>query len=283
MADDLNSIVQRMIDAGESEENIASVIKGYKPTYQPDPTMQAATMRAMVGASGALIPPRQRTDESGQPINPPSTITRTIASNPLLQGAAHPSTLGDIASLFVPDAGSMSAVIKGAKSLTPNMRKAISAAGQAIQDYDVTHPAKPIGDFLKWLATPSNPAVPLAEDLGKTSMVVQGPEQFRIPYSTPAAPVPNATPVKLADGTWSYIERGTREALPEGATANVITKSGKTWTTTVPAAIDPAADLRQAKLLVNSGVDASKAASQIASGNAKRYVDIMKALMKESK
>ena len=32
--DELNDIVQKMIDSGESEENIKTVIEGYKPHSQ---------------------------------------------------------------------------------------------------------------------------------------------------------------------------------------------------------------------------------------------------------
>lgn len=48
MADsNLNAIVQRMIDAGESEDNIATVIRGYKPQQAQPDTSRAVGLMAI--------------------------------------------------------------------------------------------------------------------------------------------------------------------------------------------------------------------------------------------
>lgn len=250
-------------------------------SYTPDSTIQAATLRAAARRSGvgigSLPPP---TDDAGQPASTPTGVGAMLARNPLLQGAAHPTSVGDVSSLFIPDAGNMAAVVRGAKSLTPEIRQTLRGVASVIQDYDITHPAKPIGDFLKWLATPTNPAVPLAQDLGKGSAIVHGADQFRTPYSIPEPPTPNASPVKMPDGTWGYLEKGTQTLLPEGTTANVVTKSGKTWTTTVAAPVDIAADVRQTKVLIDSGVSPSLAAMKASEGNPARFAKVMAEIMK---
>ena len=50
MPDDLHAIVQRMIDAGESEENIATVIKSSAPNAAP-PAAKESSVGALVPAS----------------------------------------------------------------------------------------------------------------------------------------------------------------------------------------------------------------------------------------
>lgn len=68
MADDLQMIVQRMIDAGESEENIATVIQGYQPPPSgpradmdplihgkwADPSYQGESLGSVIGQVGGM-------------------------------------------------------------------------------------------------------------------------------------------------------------------------------------------------------------------------------------
>jgi len=102
------------------------------------------------------------------------------------------------------------------------------------------------------------------------------------PISTAAAPwsAPNsAEPFKLADGSWGYRSIASGEPLAPGTVANVVTKAGKTFAATVPAPIDPAADIRAAKMLVESGFSPSAAAMKASEGNAARFSKIMSAFM----
>lgn len=101
MADELNGIVQRMIDAGEPEESIASVIKAYKPTGPPGVLSMSHTGSEPIS------------DVSGKPDEPSTWMggfTKSIkdqvlgatVGNPGLQAAAHPQTTGDFLSLVLP-------------------------------------------------------------------------------------------------------------------------------------------------------------------------------------
>ena len=117
---------------------------------------------------------------------------------------------------------------------------------------------------------------------GTADKVVDYLRTSAAPASNAAAPwaMPNAAePMKLADGSWGYRSIATGEPLAEGTTANVITKSGKTFSTTVPALIDPAADLRQAKVLVESGLSHSQAAMKASEGSPQRFAKIMSGFM----
>lgn len=128
-------------------------------------------------------------------------------------------------------------------------------------------------------------------DLIETVFHPQGTADKVVDYlrtSTPSATLPKtppwslpnaAEPMRLADGSWGYKSMATGEPLAEGAVANVTTKSGKTFSTTVPAAIDHAADVRQAKVLVESGLSPSQAAMKASEGNPSRFTKIMAAFM----
>jgi hypothetical protein len=134
----------------------------------------------------------------------------------------------------------------------------------------LANPKATLGDILDGIVHPMKAADDLVAYLRASPSV---------PASAPWSGS-NAEPVKLPDGSWSYKSLATGEPLAEGETANVFTKGGKTFTATVPAPIDPAADLRQAELLINSGSSPSEAASKVANGNASRFSSIMASVMK---
>jgi hypothetical protein len=56
MNPELDAIVQAMIDAGESEENIASVIQAYQPMASHEPSTPKSPIAAGVMAAGAMAP-----------------------------------------------------------------------------------------------------------------------------------------------------------------------------------------------------------------------------------
>lgn len=133
MADDLTTIVQRMVDAGESEANIATYIQHFSQPYQPDPTTQNATAAALTRQSGFLPPPRRKTDELGNEVGgmDPGLIRKLIegaVKNPALEGMAHPTDLTDVAGLAIPSSG-----VPGQNALsalkTPALRLGGAAAG----------------------------------------------------------------------------------------------------------------------------------------------------------
>lgn len=121
---DIKAIVQRMIDAGESEENIAKVIqhaKSQNVSVTPVSDEEPGTFWSGFG--------RSLKDQ----------VLHATVDNPMLQGAAHPQSVGDFANLLVPDAGGvasvagdavsrgMSGVIRGLKLDTP-----VSSLGRAV-------------------------------------------------------------------------------------------------------------------------------------------------------
>jgi hypothetical protein len=86
MADQLESIVQRMIDAGESEANIASVIKEFRPS-----TPAGHGTAAMLGTPSAPY---------AEGVNPAESWQNKAAAG--LEPLAHPQTASDVASLLIP-------------------------------------------------------------------------------------------------------------------------------------------------------------------------------------
>ena len=56
MADDLKTIVQRMIDAGESEDNIATVIQSFSQPSSPAKTKAGTSAGLMLAAGGHAVP-----------------------------------------------------------------------------------------------------------------------------------------------------------------------------------------------------------------------------------
>lgn len=87
MADDLQAVVQRMIDAGESEENIATVIKS-APTFQPRNVLAEGRTAAATGGVPEGVDPTQ------------SAVGQL---NTALEPMAHPQTAGDMAGLLIPN------------------------------------------------------------------------------------------------------------------------------------------------------------------------------------
>jgi hypothetical protein len=89
MADDqLTPIVQKMIDAGESEENIATVIQHFKTQT---PQLSAVSNEEPGTFTGGFV--KSLKDQVGEAF---------AGAKPMLESAAHPQTAGDFAQLLVP-------------------------------------------------------------------------------------------------------------------------------------------------------------------------------------
>lgn len=124
-ADALHPVVQKMIDAGESEENIATVIQHYKTAAAP-----ASAMTARQSGFGAS----DRTDDAaswparGGPS--PTAIGQWFQEKlrPMLEQVAHPKTISDIAALLVPDAGVTATMRAGATASSSAGRSAAAVA-----------------------------------------------------------------------------------------------------------------------------------------------------------
>lgn len=105
MPDQLESIVQRMIDAGEPEENIASVIREYKPQEKAPSMAAPAVVAAGLGtlkAAPAVV--------SG--VNTAANLTRGV---PPLIGGRWPAIAEIIAHLTGPIGGP---IATGAKAVS---------------------------------------------------------------------------------------------------------------------------------------------------------------------
>lgn len=114
MPDDQKAIVQRMIDAGESEDNIATVIQHFKN-----------------GGTGRPYVPTPIPGRNGVPTEAPEP-----GSHPVMQGLtdmltplAHPQTAGDIAGLLIPS-GAGAAVADALKPVGAAISKYGGAAAK---------------------------------------------------------------------------------------------------------------------------------------------------------
>lgn len=124
MADDQKAIVQRMIDAGESEENIATVIQHFKAQtpYQP-----------------VLTPGRTAPLETGAPPDP----EWMSGLKGMLQPLSHPQTAGEMATLAlttpqIPALGNVGTAAKAVYNSLPSAKSMLSgtlrAAGAVMQN-----------------------------------------------------------------------------------------------------------------------------------------------------
>lgn len=174
--------------------------------YTPDPTMQSATARAMARASGAILPPRKVTDELGNEVGgmadgPAKRFIGNVVNNPIAEGAAHPSTVGDLSSLLLPSG--FGGAMRGAKDTASAVGEGLSRIQlhpSALMDIKLNQPLKFMKDLVS-IGPKANPALPLAQDLGPSAQVLHGAEQFREPYQVPAERVPQSTGATTAPPT----------------------------------------------------------------------------------
>lgn len=96
-----------------------------------------STSRVIANASGGLMPPRKIVDELGNEVNAPSgpmgNFFRNTVRNPIAEGAAHPTSGGDVASLLLPDA-TLGAGDLRLPSLMKGLRRVVAEAGKASAD-----------------------------------------------------------------------------------------------------------------------------------------------------
>lgn len=93
MPDDLHAIVQRMIDAGEPEENIAAVIKQHQPSSSGDGRPSSLPFLAAAGASQAI--PAIASGSLALFSNP--NVPKTMASAGRILGGLSPIVGGAVA------------------------------------------------------------------------------------------------------------------------------------------------------------------------------------------
>jgi hypothetical protein len=151
MPDELKAIVQRMIDAGEPEENIGKVIKGYTPPYQPRNVL--AEGRASAATSGSPEASSGFQDWFNNELKP------------VLEKVARPETIADIASLLVPDAAG---VVTGARAAARAAGSGAETVGKGLEALGASKIAQRIGTYGAGYAA-------LSGNLGKAAIAAGAP------------------------------------------------------------------------------------------------------------
>ena len=168
MADELRSIVQRMIDAGESEDNIATVVR----SYQPPPV-----------ATGRLAAHALSGDPGGYPegVDPTQSTTSQIGRG--LQPLAHPQSVTDIGRLLMAPVDTTRSVMAYAPAALEQAGSMARVAGRLISrthlhpvdaalDFQVTKPFKALSKLVT--IDPEPTPNPLA-NMGSGPSGVSGP------------------------------------------------------------------------------------------------------------
>lgn len=256
--------------------------------YRPDPTMQAAAARAMARNAGMLglsdVQHEQHEPDTfmgGFTKSLKDQILGATVGNPQLQGAAYPSTVGDITSILL-------APTDVTRSGVANLFRGPTGIVAVAKEAGATSPTlKQIPKTVaKILTRNAFETAPTAERSGMGAIVdryapnVSAGAQDAIGAS-PSSPLPQvqqAVKVQLPDGTWGLKSAVPGQMLAEGQPANVTLRSGVQRIETVPVAVDPAADVRAAKMLIHSGQSAVQAATKASEGNSARFIQIMKSL-----
>lgn len=141
MADQLESIVQKMIDAGESEDNIASVIKEYRPPYNV-PTGHGTA--SMLGAPS---------EPYAEGVNPADRWQNKAAAG--LDTLANPRTASDIGHLLMAPTDATRGVAAYVPNALGQAGEMAKAAGRLVSrthvhpsaalDFQVTKPFQVLG------------------------------------------------------------------------------------------------------------------------------------------
>lgn len=158
---------------------------------------------------------------------------------------------------------------KGARIALDTAITAAAPAVAGVAKRVLTAPSATLADFIETFAHPKDTADKVVEYLRATP-----------PIPRPmGGPTLAAEPMKMPDGSWGYRSLVSGEPLAEGESAQIITRKGKTFPATMPAPVDIAADIRQAKVLLESGLSPSQAAVRASEGNPARFTKIMSAFM----
>lgn len=206
MPDELKPLVQRMIDAGESEENIATVIKHFG---QQPPQLSAVSNEEPGTFAGGFV---QSLKDQGREV--------LAGLKPMLESAAHPQTAGDFSQLLMPSGAigvGATGAAKGAEMLGDAAHAtrapiggAISAVGRGVEAAGkaTTLPGRYIG-----LGTLYNhPIVGAAEIAGPPLMKATG----RLMQRTGKMIAPAA---EVAAETAPQVAQAATEAAPAGLSA----------------------------------------------------------------
>ncbi len=108
---------EHVFPAGFDVQKAISIVRG--ANYKPDPTMQAKTARIFAEHAGALPMGYQAPSEKPEE---PSLLTRV---GQMLEPLAHPSSVGDIAGLLMPNA------LGAGETSVPNLVRGTLRAGKA--------------------------------------------------------------------------------------------------------------------------------------------------------
>lgn len=206
--------------------------------YTPDPTMQGATARAMARDAGMLgvnaptEPHEPDTFWGGVGKSLKDQVLGATVGNPQLQGAAHPSSVGDIASLvFAPTDATRSGTAQ-------ILRGYLRAGKEAVTDAPSLRSVP--GRMLKVLYRNATETAPTLERSGLAGRVdPYAPNLSTAPLPDPREPlvmaetslqhapsIPQGVYAQLPDGSWGV------KALPgftlkTGEVVNVMNRAGQ--------------------------------------------------------
>ena len=183
MADDMTAVVQRMIDAGESEENIATVIQHYKSSSPTGPSSSPLTPRAgendltrqLLGPGRTFPGTKPLSDD---PNEDPGIVSHLVNPSPGMRLA------GDVAAFALPILGP-SATIRAGSAIAKHAPRLIKAGIAKL-------PVDAVDADLVSIASPRGGAA-----LRKLQQVKSVLSTSDAPASAPTS-VSDATPVDLS-------------------------------------------------------------------------------------
>lgn len=230
MADDLQTIIQRMIDAGEPEANIATVVQHFKS--QPDVSgnvMRGQAAQAIAESRGGFPRPPSAPQSDAPVSDQPSLLTRVGQA---IEPLAHPSSLADIGALLVPN--SMGAGETALPSLARGMLRVLKAGGQeAGSGSYLGAPVRFIRGAVKsFQEAPQSVAEAQIANYNKLPLASQEANRPAAPWDTslkweqdlPKGPA-QAVYVQLPDGSYG-LKAAPGHVLTEGARVNATNRAG---------------------------------------------------------
>lgn len=113
------------------------VYKDQVDSYAGTPGLADSVARLHAHAAGGIVPPQKHVNDAGEEVDAPAgplgNFFRNTIRNPMAEGAAHPTSTGDVASLLLPDA-TLGAGNLRLPNLLSGMKRVVNAAGKASAD-----------------------------------------------------------------------------------------------------------------------------------------------------
>lgn len=170
--------------------------KSQVDSYEGTPGYADAATRAIARASGGIVPPQKQVNDAGEevgaPAGPMGNFFRNTIRNPMVQGAANPTSASDVASLLLPDATLGAGELRLPALLKAGKRTVTEAAKAAADGPVLSAPMRFIKTGIKEAgATPTTlfNRLPLARQM-ETLPEVASPYRMQAPPTRVMAPRP---------------------------------------------------------------------------------------------